>query len=290
MELRVGSWNVEGRLSDSGVTNRGKPSQIVAAIKKLDADILVLLEAHSEDSIDNLTCRKQLNDMGYYLKSVNYQDDMTSRKDTYAKQLSLILLSKLPIDKFEIIRLGDFRNAFVAIIHNDKANWSLRVIGLHLDDRLESTRLKQIADLSNVINQSSLPTVVMGDFNAMHGDDLWPAKFLNSKFIHKLSGVILPKISKKAVGMASGDTLHMLQARTNLRDADMQHKPTTTPKMRGLEWMPSIRLIQIDHIFLSSNIQVEQFQIAPDAGADHRAITAILQLSDTLNDIATSVQ
>ena len=290
MELRIGSWNVEGRLSDSGVTNRGKPSHIIAAIKKLNVDILVLLEAHSEDSIDNLACHKQLNDMGYYLKSVNYQDDMASRKDTYVKQLSLVLLSKLPIDKFEIIRLGDFRNAFVAIIHDNKASQSLRVIGLHLDDRLESTRLKQIVDLSNIVNRSSLPTVVMGDFNAMHGDDLWPAKFLNSKFIHKLSSSILPKISERAVEMASGDTLRMLQTRTNLRDADIQHKPTTTPKMRGLEWMPSIRLIQIDHIFLSSNIQVKKFQIAPDGGADHRAITSILQLSDTLDDIATSVQ
>lgn len=278
MELRIGSWNIEGRLSDSGVTNRGKPSHIIAAIKKLDVDILVLLEAHSEDSIDNLTSHKQLLNMGYYLHSVSYKDDLASRKDTYAKQLSLMLLSKLPIETFEIIRLADFRNAFIATFFENKANQRFRVIGLHLDDRLESTRLNQISDLSQIVNQSNLPTIVLGDFNAMHGDDLWPAKFLRQKPIRLIANFVLPIISLRAIEMARGEALRLLQSSTNLRDADTKHRPTTTPKMRGLEWMPNIRLIQIDHIFISSNIKTKKFQIAPDGGADHRAIIATLDI------------
>lgn len=278
MKLRIGSWNVEGRLSDSGVTNRGKPSHIIAAIKKLSVDILVLLEAHSEDSIDNLTSHKQLLDMGYYLHSVNYKDDLASRKDTYAKQLSLMLLSKLPIEKFEIIRLADFRNAFIATFFENKTNQRFRVIGLHLDDRLESTRLNQISDLSKIVNQSNLPTIVLGDFNAMHGDDLWPAKFLRQRPIRLLANFVLPIISLRAIEMARGETLRLLQSSTGLCDADTKHRPTTTPKMRGLEWMPSIRLIQIDHIFITSSIIVNKFQIAPDGGADHRAIIATIDI------------
>lgn len=273
MAIRLASWNIEGRLSDTGFSKRAKPKQIVAAIKKIDADLLVLLEAHSETSLNNLKPARQLTDMGYRLYNVPYEDDTALRKDIYTKRISLMLLSKLSVDKFEIIRLADKRNAFVAIIHKDKTD-PFRLIGLHLDDRSESTRLNQVADLSKTINQSDLPTVVVGDFNAMHGDDLWPAKLLRSKPVRLLSKIILTSIFPKVIEMAQGKTLQLLQLSTNLRNADTRHRPTTTPKMRGREWLPSIRLIQIDHMFISPEIKVANFQIAPDYGADHRAIIA----------------
>jgi endonuclease/exonuclease/phosphatase family metal-dependent hydrolase len=187
-----------------------------------------------------------------------------------------MLLSKLPVEKFDIIRLGDFRNAFSAQIqHKDQ---SFRIFGIHLDDRQESTRLEQINDLEKIINQSKLPTIVVGDFNAMHGDDIWPASFLRSQPVKILAKHILPVISLRAIEMATGSTLKLLQTATGLTDADPQHHPTTTPKMRGQEWLPSVRLIQIDHIFVSKNIKVNNFKIMPDGGADHRAIVAELSL------------
>jgi len=278
MKLRVGSWNIEGRLSNGELNKRGRPNQIFEGIKNLDVDILVLPEAHSENSIDNLIYREQLIDMGYNLRSVAYQDDMASRKDAYANQLSIMLLSKLPIEKFEIIRLADFRNAFVATIIDSPSNKKFRVIGLHLDDRSELTRLSQVTDLLKIINQSDLPTVVLGDFNAMHGDDFWPARFLRLKLVRFLAKFILPVISLRAIEMARGETLRLLQSDIGLCDADTKHRPTTTPKMRRIEWMPSIRLIQIDHIFVTSDIKVKDFQINPDEGADHRAIIATLDI------------
>jgi endonuclease/exonuclease/phosphatase family metal-dependent hydrolase len=60
---------------------------------------------------------------------------------------------------------------------------------------------------------------------------------------------------------------------TQLVDADTKKRPTTTPKMRGLEWMPSIRMAQIDHIFVSSDAEVSNFSVAQDGGSDHRAIS-----------------
>lgn len=273
MSLRIASWNIEGKLTDTGQKKRGSVKQIITTIKQLDADVLVLLEAHGEASLENLEPSQQLIDMGYQLYNAPYEDDSHRRQDAFFPNSSLMLLSKLPVKQFEIIRLANSRNAFAATIQT-KTDQSFRIIGLHLDDRSEITRLNQVNDLANIVGQSKLATVIVGDFNAMHGEDLWPAQLLRSKPMHWLANFILPNISLKAIEMARGETLKLLQSRTGLRDADTRHRPTTTPKMRDLDWMPSLRLIQIDHIFVSSRFEVKQFQIAPDGGADHRAIIA----------------
>jgi len=271
MTIKITSWNIEGRLSDSGFKNRGTPNQIIQAISEIDADILFLAEAHSENSLNDLTIIKKLYYLGYKIHSVNYDDDTALRKDTYTKQLSLIFASKLPIDKFEIIKLGDLRNALVATINNNDEK--IRIIGVHLDDRSEETRIKQTKDLVKIINKSDIPTIVMGDFNAMHSEDLWPAKFLRLRLIRFLSKFIFARIASKAVEMARGECLKYLENNTNLSDADPKHQPTTTPKIRGFNWLPSIRLIQIDHIFISPEIKTSNFTISLDLGADHRAIS-----------------
>jgi endonuclease/exonuclease/phosphatase family metal-dependent hydrolase len=278
MSIKIASWNIEGRLSEVDPGSRGNLNQIITAIKHINADITVLLEAHSELSLDELKSNQQLIDLGYTTYSVPYEDDIPFRPDSYAARMSLMLLSKYPIDKFDIVNLGNTRNALVVIVHQPGSNQQFRVIGIHLDDRAESTRLKQIEDLSKIVSQSSLPTVVVGDYNAMHGDDLWPAKFLRSKPARFLAKFIMPELSLKAIGMATGDTLRLLQTNTGLRDADPRHQPTTTPKLRGYEWLPSVRLIQIDHMFISQNIKISDFQINSDAGADHRAIIATLDI------------
>jgi len=275
MILKIASWNVEVRLSRTNTKRRDNLSLIMKTIKKLNADILVLPEAHSESSLDYLKSRQQLVDMGYKLFSVPYQDDSSLRADAIAQQTSLMLLCKLPIKQFDIIRLGDFRNAFVAIVKAGPDQF-LRVISLHFDDRLETTRLKQVIDLVNIINQSMLPTIVLGDFNAMHGEDLWPSKFLRTKLVNLLAHIVLPSISLKAIEMARGDVLKTLETSTGLTDVDTKHRPTTTPKKIGFEWLPSIRLIQIDHMFVSKDIKVNRFCVAADGGSDHRAIVADL--------------
>ena len=280
MTIKIASWNIEGRLSIPDSKKRGSSRQIISAIKKLNADILLLLEAHTEDSIKDLDSYKQLVNIGYKIYDIPYEDDMALRKDTYASKLSIILLSKLPVEKIDIIRLGNIRNA-ISLIINQKNNKSFRVIGVHLDDRFEKTRIKQTMDLSKIINKLKIPTIVMGDFNAMH-DDLLPAKFLQTKLVKMISRFIFSKIAIKVVDMARGDTLKLLISKTNLTDIDSLHRPTTTPKMRGMEWMPSIRLIQIDHIFTSPEITAKNFKIAPDKGSDHRAISAEIEINSTL--------
>lgn len=273
MSLKIASWNIEGSLSITDPKVRGNSTQILAMLRELNADIVTVAESYSEDSIDALAALPQLVALGYRVYSVPYQDDMALRKDAIALQSSLMLLSKLPVRKLESVRLGDFRNGLVAMVEY-KSGHLLRVIGVHLDDRLEETRLRQVVDLSKIVKAASLPTVVMGDFNAMHGSDLWPAKFLRSPLMKLLSYIVLPSLSRRAVEMARGEALRSLGVSSGLVDADPRHQPTATPKIRGLAWMPSIRLIQIDHIFISQSLAVRDYTVAADGGADHRAISA----------------
>jgi endonuclease/exonuclease/phosphatase family metal-dependent hydrolase len=277
MSLKIASWNVEGRLSAENGSPRRGAAQIVESIRALDADVLVLLEAYSEVSLEALPAATELADMGYQLRSVPYGEDFTERLDAYAPRLSLLLLSRLAIRECEAIPLGTDRTGIVATVEY-APDQVLRIIGVHLDDREEATRVVQVQDLVKTVCRSPLPTVVMGDFNAMHGDDVWPSKFLQTRVVRALAHIVLPQISRRAVEMARGDTLHLLESATDLADADGRHQPTTTPKMRGREWMPSIRLMQIDHIFKTSNVTVEEFAVASDGGADHRAISAYVSL------------
>jgi endonuclease/exonuclease/phosphatase family metal-dependent hydrolase len=280
MALKIASWNVEGRLSALSSSARGNPEHILRSIKTLDADVVVLLEAHSESSLEELQSHSKLLEMGYHVHTVPYDDDMATRFDSIAARSSLLLLSKIAIRDFNIIRLGDLRNALEATLEYEP-NRLLRVIGVHLDDRSEVMRLKQSADLADVINQSSIPSIVMGDFNAMHGHDLWPARVLRSRLAKVMARLIMPDISQRAIDMADGRTLRSLESSTGLVDADSHHRPTATPKMFGREWLPSVRLLQIDHIFHSKDMTVTDFSIAKDGGADHRAISGIISASDS---------
>lgn len=274
--IKIASWNVEGRLSNLAPSGRGNAVQIMSNIEALRADIMVLVEAHTEESLDSLTSRQGLTDLGYQIHNIAYNDDLKLRADTYADQLSMMLLSKYPIRNFETLKLGNLRNCMIATIEIN--NQLIRVIGLHLDDRLEETRLRQISDLIKEISKSKLPTIVMGDFNAMHGEDLWPAKMLRSKFSRFFSHIFFPSLSGRAIGMAEGKTLKQLEENTGLIDIDKSHRPTTTPKIRNFEYLPSIRLIQIDHIYASKNIKISDFSISADGGADHRAVSVKISI------------
>jgi endonuclease/exonuclease/phosphatase family metal-dependent hydrolase len=278
MSLKIASWNIEGRLTNNDVSARSTPDKIIAEIRSLDADILILLEAHNNLNLNNLEARNKLEAMGYKLHSVTYNDKMPSRPDDFYKNLSLMILSKIPIEKPETIRLADYRNAIMATIKDPETNKKIRIIGLHLDDRSEETRVNQVIDLSTIINSSKVPTIAMGDLNAMHGDDFWPARILQNKLVKFMARFIFKSLSLRTTEMARGEALSLLQYSTNLIDADPRHQPTTTPKVRKYDFLPSIRLIQIDHIFASPNIKINNFQISKDGGADHRAISATISL------------
>lgn len=273
MMLKLASWNIEGRLSPLAINRRGTPEHILREIERLDADIIFLTEAFEGGNISD-DVRGSITKLGYTTFEAVYEDGGGPRKYIAVENPSMMLLSRLPLERVEIVRPGDLRNMIVAHVALDKRQQTIRIIGVHLDDRSEEFRLRQADDLASIMNSSDVSTIVMGDCNAMYGTDLFPAKLLQSRFVRAL----LPAYFRRVSDMARGSTLQMITETTGCHDADVQHHLTATPKMRGHEWLPSIRLIGIDHMLLSAGVIARDFQVSPDGGSDHRAISAMITL------------
>ena len=277
MMVKIASWNIEGRLTNLAINRRGTPDHILKGIVKLQADVLFLAEAFGAET-PNYDIGKRLAKLGYHIVEVPYDNADEPRLKPAVYSPSMMLLSKLPIISYQTIRLGDLRNAILAYVKDPTSGKILRILGIHLDDRSESLRLSQVPDLIQLIKNTNDPTIVMGDFNAMHGGDILPAKLLQSLPIRTAAKYILPELALRAVDMAKGDTLKQIINQTGLRDADRRHRPTSTPKLRGREWLPSVRLMQIDHILASPAINISNFHISTDGGSDHRAISAMVTI------------
>lgn len=280
MAIKVVSWNIEGRLTRFAKKGRGSPEHILEGIEKMDADVVFLAEASDNNNIEPEVINR-LKNLGYEIYTVSYEDGGKDRKWAAEAAPNMKLLSRLPVKNFRQIRLGDIRNALIAEVDDPDTGETIRILGVHLDDRNEKYRLKQVEDLLIYLAESPLPTVVMGDYNAMHAADFrarllrnrWLARFIK-RWPHARTQDILERLSD----MAIGDTLATLEKGSMCQDADIRRRATTTPKLRFQEWMPSIRMVQIDHMFVSPGVTVEGFRVGTDGGSDHRPISAILEV------------
>lgn len=276
MAVKIAAWNIEGRLNGYAKRGRGTTRHILQNIAALDADVLVLPEFYV-DEIES-GARAKLKALGYEIFETPYKDVGRDYKKWGPSAIGI--LSRLPIKNVRFIRPGNVRNLIVCEVADQKTGKWLRVIATHLDDRSESQRLKQVNELVEIINETNMPTVMLGDFNAM-----WHAgrgRLLASRSARfaarQLPHEELRGVAVRATDMATGKVLSILTTQTNLRDADTRHRPTTTPKLRDALFLPSIRLIQIDHMLVSPEITVSGFKIGRDGGSDHRSISARLRL------------
>lgn len=279
--MKIASWNIEGRLSNLATDERGTPEKIVAAIRELDADILVHPEAFGTDPEVTDAIKAALGGLGYVCTSVAYDDLVSRGGKAVVPNPHLMIMSRVPIISHEIIRPGNLRNMLAVQVTDPETGKQLRVIGIHLEDREEVLRLKQITPLIEYINDSDVATVMMGDFNAM------PPNTFKSRLIH--SGVVrdpatliphkhMRYVIQRLSDMASGTTIAKLMKETRLVNTDPSLQSTTTPKMRRMEWMPSIPFAKIDWIFVSPDIEYENLAVSPDLGSDHRALSLEIHL------------
>jgi endonuclease/exonuclease/phosphatase family metal-dependent hydrolase len=279
MSIKVASWNTELRLTNLARNGRGAPSQIIDRIEELDADILVLPEAYSDTPGDGVDDR--LRALSYTWKDTAYGED--GRQYQHGMP-HMRILSRLAVVSSQIYEWGDARSMLVITVNLPDSEKKLRVIGVHLDDRSETNRLKQVDDMIPFINSSDMPTIMLGDWNAMHGKGR--AKLVGSGAARRLARFVpsssshddLRSFAMRVTDMATGNVMERIESETNLRDLDPRRRATTTPKVRGHEWLPAIRLVQIDHIVASPSVEAEKVQIGKDGGSDHRDISAIITL------------
>lgn len=291
MEIKAGSWNLESRLSDYEKSGRGTAEHILQGIEQLDADVLVLPDAFAGKVAPGVD--DHLRDMGYQWHDVLYGDLGRNWSLSHSgKESGMRVLSRLEIVDVEEVQWGLSERRMIVMVVRDPDGGLLRVIGVHLDDRTEEHRESQIGDMTAYLeNAEQLRTLAMGDFNAVHGNDM-RARLLGNKFMrwiarHIPSRSVPPPgdfaddirgFAMRATDMMSGRALRLLEQRTGLRDLDAKHKATATLKLHGLEWLPSVRIVQLDHIFASPEIKDSKVNIARDGGSDHRAVSASIEI------------
>jgi len=276
--MKIASWNVEARLSGWMKKGRGTAKQLLEEIEQLNADVLVLPEAYINTVAPFVPTKIQA--LGYKILEVEYNDYGREDEKYMRGSMRLWVLSRFPVESVESHRWGDVRNLLSCVVREPSSGKRLRIIAMHLDDRSEAARQKQIAEIIPYVNSSSIPTVMLGDFNAM-----WRrgrARILHSGIIRFIASIVpgkeLRQVATHLTDMASGSILSDITAKTNLQITDKNFQPTITPKRRGMLFMPSVRLAQIDHMLVSPVIKVDSFKVDRDGGSDHRSITATLTI------------
>lgn len=291
MAIKVGSWNLESRLSGYEKSGRGTAEHILQGIERLNADVLVLPDAFAGEPAVGVD--ERLREMGYQWHDVLYGDKGRNWSLSHTgKESGMRVLSRLEIVDSEEVQWGRSERRMIMMLVRDPEGGVLRVVGVHLDDRTEEHRESQISDMATYLeNAEPLPTLAMGDFNAVHGSDL-RARLLGNRFMrwtarHIPSRIVPPPgdfaddirgFAMRGTDMMSGRVLRLLEQKTNLRDLDPQHRATATLKLHGLVWLPSVRIMQLDHVYASPEIAAEDVAISPDGGSDHRAVSTTISL------------
>lgn len=275
MKLRLAIWNVEGRLSENeGDAPRSTPESIAREIIRLNADVVYVPEARRIDEVPQ-AIRALFTTHGYTVFECLYDDAGREVQEPDVARSSLFL-SRVPTKKHTKRRYDELRQ--LPILTVEKDGTALTIAGVHLDDRSEKDRIVQVKAIVKKF-RSTTPLVLMGDFNAAHRTRqtalyrLRAIRMLAKRIPHSF----LQSVVQRFLEMSDGQALRLLEDGLNVRDADYRHRPTATPKMRGMEWMPSVPIAQIDHIFLSAELEAASDMVQKDAGSDHRAVVVEIE-------------
>ncbi|MDB5167027.1 MAG: hypothetical protein JWN26_172 [Candidatus Saccharibacteria bacterium] len=171
------------------------------------------------------------------------------------------------------------RRGFLACVHDSESGRNITVGGIHLDDRNEDERLKQITELPDL-------DVLIGDLNAMHRSApiasilrlLKPVteqfQEVNTDFkITTKRTERFKSLAQRLVRMADGRTLKILANEHGLFDIDPRKRSTIH------------NVAQIDHIVTRNVIHANNYKVHRDLKlSDHVPISADLTYLETAID------
>lgn len=289
-QIRIASWNAEARLSPFNRPGRyvGSPEQIIKGITMLDdagIDFLFVPEAFDGDRpIDIKTVgdlKQVFKGRNHFAVELAYEEDMSGREFSATCSPYMMAMGRVGVKGYNIFRQGGIRNGMDIEIEVPGSSETVRILGVHLDDRNEANRKKQAHELIDRLGESPRRTVVLGDFNTTTGEGLVP-RLLDSKMARNLARAVpfsvVRDMAVRLTDMNSGDALRMLIEETGLQRANPDNTPTITLRSRGVEMLPPLGVIGIDHILHTPDLRVEDFRVWPYMGSDHRAISATLSL------------
>lgn len=272
MAFSIATWNIEGRLSNyDGGKKRGTPERILAEIKRLDADIVVLPEAYLNATAKGVD--EQLKAMGYSWYDTKYHDTLHDEDVKRWGHPFMRILYRLPLVHVETRRWGDMRDLPLITVLDPETKKKVTIIATHLDDLTEERRLEQVGDIATYLKTSQNPVVMAGDFNAMwhKGWQRYLSTGLAKNIARGIPSRRLRHIVERFFEMSEGRVMSRLQE-AGLREADIYRRATVTPKRRNMTALPSVRMGQIDHILYSPGLNASTPVIGADKGSDHRSL------------------
>jgi len=278
MAIRVAAWNLEGRLTTYLRGNRGQPHHILQEIGNINPDVAIFSEAYVNTPDDMVN--ETLHEWGYEWHDTPYHDiDRDAAEVGMFGEPHMRVVSKLPIINAQVHRFGNVRNMITFEVQDPETEQTVLLLGTHLDDRTEASRLQQIDEIIEYLDAKTQPIIMLGDFNAM-----WPkgrALVFRSKLAHALARRIPKSLFRSAAvrlaEMAQGSTMMRLHSEAKLVDVDHFCRSTSTPKLRDVSYLPAIPLIHIDHILISPTLKAHDYRVEKDGGSDHRAISATIR-------------
>lgn len=276
MAIEVVAWNIQ-----DGLSKQDKATQITDSLLRFDADLIMVAEAASDDTRgrDSIAAASERFVQHGYQSTSHPYNDSDNRID---RHIWLALTREGVGDKPKAISLNS-RTAAEIEFTDPETGKEANFYGVHLDDRSETMRHRQVARL---LRRSGISdAIIAGDFNAMHKDDARARALRLSGIVarrlptiepglyHTLSSTEKRKYTLHRVGSLATRLVEMADGNTMLRltdagyeDADPERQPTKGP-------------VQIDHIMHTSDILVVKNTVVDESGlSDHRAITATLSV------------
>ena len=155
-----------------GVSGRGRPYDVAAAIKRLDAPLIALQETWSDGSgPDPVAAAAE--DLGAELFRVPLLEPVSLARlsipgESAPGRLGMAVLTTLPVTGYEVLDLGRMRGDFVRrcaqiLTLELPGHDTMRLAATHLTHRLVSAI--QLARLVRHLSERPVPTVIAGDLN-----------------------------------------------------------------------------------------------------------------------------
>lgn len=271
--LSVVTWNAEGMFVDGTKTRRGTPHNAIATLRRLNADIVVIPEFGRIADLEDAHMAA--------IQALGYEVTLIAYDEPRSPGLGFAILSRLDVIATYIHDLPGSKRQMLEIRCKDADGVHLRILGVHLDDRSEEGRLNEVTTVCEIVNsETNIPTILLGDFNAMHRDS-WFARIARSRparhLSHRVPHSLVKSMAQRVHEMALGTTVDYLLTHTKLHDLDPGRKRTISGKQAGLEWLPAWRLAKIDWIFASKQVTTLHYHVLRDQGSDHRPVKADVQ-------------
>jgi endonuclease/exonuclease/phosphatase family metal-dependent hydrolase len=236
--VTIGSLNLH-----CGLTGRGRPFDVPAALGRLDADIIAVQEAwwltdgaggaDGADGADRVAAAARA--LGAKMFRTRLIAGASLAELSIAPladrgNWGIAVLSRLPVTAYETVNLGRAPGDVIsraALICSVQApgGWSLRLVNTHLTHRLTSPA--QLVRLAAHLARTPMPTVIVGDLN-------------------------MPRLATWVA-------------------------PGYAPTVRGRTFPARRPVVQLDHLLASPHLAADHAAVLGPLGSDHLPIRARLR-------------